>query len=198
MRRTSIFVLCTAILAIGIYLGSRLGVPRFSQPVHADQLDGTSLDNLYKELSQDGTTLQEASTLLAKIAAVTSPAVVHIQSVRRTGKGKEEETGSGVIMTSPTSSGFFVVTNGHVIDQTPLEAIHIQLHDGRVIQPERVWTDNASDVAVLKISGSNLTAARWGDSKKLEIGHLVMAVGSPFGLSRSVTLGIISAKQRRQ
>jgi serine protease Do len=85
-----------------------------------------------------------------------------------------------------------------VVDKTPLEAISIHLHDGRVLQPERVWTDPQTDVAVLKINAPNLSAAKWGDSHKLDIGHMVLAMGSPFGLSRSVTFGIISAKGRRQ
>ena len=137
--------------------------------------------------------------LLAKIASVTTPSVVHIQCERRVpGRAKEEETGSGVILTSSKATGFFVVTNCHVVDKTPVDSISIQLHDGRVIQPERVFTDVESDVAVLKIDAPNLTAAKWGDSRKIDIGHMVLAMGSPFGLSRSVTLGIISARGRRK
>jgi len=64
--------------------------------------------------------------------------------------------------------------------------------------PERVLADAATDVAVMKISGTSLTPCRWADSNQAEIGNLVLAMGSPFGLSRSVTLGIISAKGRRQ
>jgi serine protease Do len=67
-----------------------------------------------------------------------------------------------------------------------------------VIQPEKVWTDLESDIAVLKVDAPNLTAAKWGDSRKIDIGHMVLAMGSPFGLSRSVTFGIISARGRRQ
>ncbi len=199
MRHSSIMLLSGGTLAVGLIVGLNLGSPVVTRTVHADQAETSTTERLYRELNQEGSTLQECSNLLAKIAAVSAPAVVHIQSERRIpGKGKEEETGSGVIMTSSKASGFFVVTNGHVIDKTALEAISIHLHDGRVIQPERVWADDKPDVAVLKINVPDLLAAKWGDSQKLSIGHMVLAMGSPFGLSRSVTLGIISAKGRRQ
>ncbi len=199
MRQSSIILLCGSTLVVGLILGANFGTPALSRTVHADQAETSTSERLYRELGQEGTALQEGSTLLAKIAAVTAPAVVHIQSERRIpGKGKEEETGSGVIMTSSKASGFYVVTNGHVIDKTALESISIHLHDGRVIQPERVWADPQTDVAVLKINVPDLLSAKWGDSQKLSIGHMVLAMGSPFGLSRSVTLGIISAKGRRQ
>ena len=199
MRKLTIVLLCGGMLLTGLVLGANFGSMPLGRAVHADQLDASTVERLYREISQDGSSLQEGSTLLAKIAAVTTPAVVHIQSERRIpGKGKEEETGSGVILTSTKASGFFVITNGHVIDKTALESISIHLHDGRVIQPERVWADPQTDVAVMKISASNLSAAKWGDSQKLDIGHMVLAMGSPFGLSRSITFGIISAKGRRQ
>ena len=199
MRKSTIVLLCGGMLLVGLVLGANFGSVTLGRAVHADQLDATTVERLYREISQDGSALQEGSTLLAKVAAVTTPAVVHIQSERRIpGKGKEEETGSGVILTSTKASGFFVVTNGHVIDKTALESISIHLQDGRVIQPERVWADPATDVAVMKISAPNLSAAKWGDSQKLDIGHMVLAMGSPFGLSRSITFGIISAKGRRQ
>jgi len=199
MRKLSIVFLCGGMLLTGLVLGANFGSMPLGRAVHADQLDASSVERLYREISQEGSSLQEGSTLLAKIAAVTTPCVVHIQSERRIpGKGKEEETGSGIILTSTKASGYFVVTNGHVIDKTALDSISIHLNDGRVIQPERVWADPATDVAVMKVNAPNLSAAKWGDSQKLDIGHMVLAMGSPFGLSRSITFGIISAKGRRQ
>ena len=186
-------------MAVGVLIGAGIVSLPVNRSLHADNLDGVTSERVYRELSTEGSSLQEGSMLLAKIATLTTPSVVHIQSERRVqGRAKEEETGSGVILTSSKASGFFVVTNGHVIDRTPLESISIHLHDGRVLQPERVWSDAESDIAVLKIDGPNLTAAKWGDSRKIDIGHMVLAMGSPFGLSRSVTFGIISARGRRQ
>ncbi|HVJ86741.1 MAG TPA: trypsin-like peptidase domain-containing protein [Caulifigura sp.] len=138
-------------------------------------------------------TLQEAGRELSKIAAQVSPAVVHIQSDR----GRTEETGSGVLMRSPSYNGTFVVTNRHVVTQTPKQQINIRLRDGRVLHPESVLEDRYTDLAVLKVSGADLITAEWANSDDLEIGHFVLAVGSPFGLSQSVTMGIISAKSRR-
>ncbi len=152
---------------------------------------------MYDELRARNS-LQDANVLLAKVARVTAPSVVHIQSERRVPRrGLVEETGSGVLMNSATATGTFVITNGHVVADSQLDNITVHLHDGRALQPKQVWSDKATDVAVLKVEGEGLLPARWGDSDALDIGHLVMAVGSPFGLSQSITLGIISAKGRR-
>lgn len=165
---------------------------------HADPTDSAH-SKLDQELARETAVLHQFSRAIAKIAAATTPAVVHIQSERRTAaRGRVEETGSGVIMTSQKKPGYYVVTNRHVIEGANLEDIAIQLHDGREVRPERVWSDPATDLAILKIQAPNLVTARWADSNEVEIGHFVLAMGSPFGLSRSVTLGIISAKGRRQ
>jgi len=65
------------------------------------------------------------------------------------------------------------------------------------VHPEQVWSDKATDVAVLKITAANVQPARWGDSERVRHRHMVLAMGSPFGLSQSLTYGIISAKGRR-
>jgi len=141
--------------------------------------------------------LQQGSRRLALVAKSITPSVVHIQSTHRSGGRVVEETGSGVIVASEALSGNFIVTNCHVIDGAERSQIDIHLHDGRVLHPQRVWKDPESDIAVLKVSGSDLVPAEWGDSNAVEMGHFVLAVGSPFGLSQSITMGIISAKGRR-
>jgi serine protease Do len=196
MKRPSTVVLCGATLLLGLALGTQLQW-RGAVPVHAEALDENAADQLYHELRSGSSPLQASSTLLAKIARVTTPAVVHIQSEHRTKRGMVEETGSGVIVDSERLPGRYVVTNRHVVDNTELNKIAIHLNDGRVIHPARMWTDSATDIAVLKVTASNLHAARWGSSRNLEIGHIVLAMGSPFGLSQSITFGIISAKGRR-
>ena len=199
MRQRTVLMLCLGTLVVGILIGAGAVSLPIHRTVQAGNLDSATAERVYRELSTEGSSLHDGSMLLAKIASVTTPSVVHIQCERRVpGRAKEEETGSGVILTSSKATGFFVVTNCHVVDKTPVDSISIQLHDGRVIQPERVFTDVESDVAVLKIDAPNLTAAKWGDSRKIDIGHMVLAMGSPFGLSRSVTLGIISARGRRK
>lgn len=148
----------------------------------------------------DGPTnaLRDAGRVMSKISKQISPSVVHIESIHRTAlRGEVEETGSGVIVRGARLPGEYVVTNRHVIANAKLPEISVTLVDGRMVHPERIWEDEASDIAVLKIAVEGLTAAAWADSDAAEIGHPVLAVGSPFGLSQSVTFGIVSAKSRR-
>lgn len=197
MSRLATCALCAATLVAGLVLGAS-GEWRLGKRVHAQPADGSPADRDYRELQLNRSALVDSSELLAKISRLTTNSVVHIQSERKTSRGRMvEETGSGVIMESTKARGFFVVSNRHVVDDTPLEQISIHLHDGRVIHPTKIWTDKATDVAIMRIAPTNLQASRWGDSDKVEIGHIVLAMGSPFGLSQSVTLGIISAKGRR-
>lgn len=148
--------------------------------------------------SSDTGILASASRELASIARQATPSVVHIQSAHRSESGGMlEETGSGVIVSGMAVAGTYVITNRHVIVGAVPSGIEIHLSDGRVLRPVRIWVDDASDVGVMKIEEQGLQPAAWGDSSTLEIGDLVVALGSPFGLSQSVTLGIISAKGRR-
>lgn len=198
MKRSTTFVLCSSVLAVGFVIG--MTADGWLQPsrVRASALSLSDADRLFDELDSDTGSLVEGSRLLTKIAKVATPSVVHIQSEYRTPRGSlVEETGSGVIMSSPKSRGMFIVTNRHVIANAELKKIEIQTFDGRMFHPTHVLKDAATDVAVLRVDATNLQPARWSNSDKLEIGHMVLAMGSPFGLSQSVTFGIISAKGRR-
>ena len=90
-----------------------------------------------------------------------------------------------------------MLTNRHVVDDAALPNVNIRLADGRLLHPTNMAADRRTDIAVLSIEAEDLVAARIGDSGKVNIGDFVLAVGSPFGLSHSVTYGIISAKGRR-
>lgn len=159
-----------------------------------------SRDAQYEELRRGVESLERFSSALKKVVTVVRPTVVHIES-EHTGDGNArnqrptEETGSGVII--ERDGKFYVLTNRHVIRNSPLSKIRIKLADARIINPVKVWSDRATDIAVLQITAKEITAARLGNSDELEIGDFVVAVGSPFGLSHSVTFGIISAKGRR-
>ncbi len=108
-----------------------------------------------------------------------------------------EETGSGVVVTCPNVPGYYIVTNRHVIgDTATLQQVSIRLRDGRSFHPQQKWIDRETDLAVLKIDADTAKPMAWGNSDRLEIGNLVLAVGSPFGLSQSVTMGIVSARGR--
>lgn len=198
MTRSSSCLMALAALVLGIAIGAKDDWRSLGSLAQANGIDQVATERGYNELKGTASPLQECSELLAKIARLTTNSVVHIESERPTkGRGRVEETGSGVIVESSKAKGFFVVTNRHVVDGAPLKNLSIHLHDGRVLHPSQIWNDKETDVAVMKIAAADLQPARWGDSDKVAIGHMVLAMGSPFGLSQSITYGIISAKGRR-
>ena len=88
----------------------------------------------------------------------------------------------------------FIVTNSHVI--AGAEKISVKLKDGRQFPAKVIGTDEVTDIAVIKIAATGLPAAAWGDSDKLRIGELVCAIGVPFALEYSFTIGCVSGKGR--
>ena len=103
---------------------------------------------------------------------------------------KERGLGSGVIV----ESGGLIVTNNHVVSKA--DEIKVFLSDKREFKAKLVGTDAKTDIAVLKIEAEGLPTIHWADSDKLEVGEFVLAVGNPFGLTQTVTLGIVSALGR--
>ncbi|MFH1266582.1 MAG: trypsin-like peptidase domain-containing protein [Planctomycetota bacterium] len=146
--------------------------------------------------------LQAQTAVVKTVVKLVGPTVVHIEAdvTGRTalqfGRSHQvEEAGSGVIV--QFGEGYFVLTNRHLINGASAENIDVHLADGRLIHPARTWQDAETDVAVMAVSAPELVAASIGDSDSMDIGDFVLAVGSPFGLSHSVTYGMISAKGRR-
>ncbi len=105
-------------------------------------------------------------------------------------KYQERGQGSGFII----SEDGYILTNNHVVGEA--DKITVKLHDGRKLDAEVVGTDPKSDVAVIKVGAKNLPVIELGDSDELEIGEWVIAVGNPFGLEATVTVGVVSAKGR--
>jgi len=99
--------------------------------------------------------------------------------------------GSGVVINAEKG---YVLTNDHVVQGSP--KVVVILDDGRERPVSQVRRDPKSDLALLIIDGKDLTQAEWGDSEALDIGDWVLAVGQPFGLSGTVTAGIVSGKKR--
>lgn len=99
--------------------------------------------------------------------------------------------GSGVIV----SADGYILTNAHVINGA--EEIVVELGGARTLTARLVGSDPPSDLALLKIEQGGLTALALADSDKLQVGDVVLAIGNPFGIGQSVTMGIISAKSRR-
>lgn len=99
--------------------------------------------------------------------------------------------GSGVII----STDGYILTNHHVIDGA--EQVKVDLNDGRTLDAKVVGSDPPSDLAVLKIDATNLPVLALGDSDKVRVGDVVLAIGNPLGIGQTVTMGIIGAKGRQ-
>lgn len=166
-----------------------------------------------KELDKNAELVKLADTSKAfrLVARKIEPSVVHIDTVQavEVKRGAFDEwgfhfspsqrlqqgQGSGVIVDAEAG---YVLTNYHVIHGA--SSVQVNLSDGRTIgdsDVEIVGYDVATDLAVLRLRAGDLLAAPWGDSRELEVGDWVLAVGNPYGLDRTVTSGIVSAKQRR-
>jgi serine protease Do len=169
-------------------------------PSNEPALTEETREEQFDALARDVELLEREGNVLKRLVRLVKPTVVHIEARRddepQTANRKPvDEAGSGVVIES--GGRFYILTNRHVIKHSQLTSIRIRLADGRVLHPTQAWTDRETDVAVLAVSATDLIAARLGDSSNLDIGDFVLAVGSPFGLSHSVTYGIISAKGRR-
>src|SRR5512134_3828475 len=103
---------------------------------------------------------------------------------------KEQSLGSGVIV----SDDGYIVTNNHVIEKA--QEIKVLLLNKKDYKAKLIGADPKTDIAVIKIEAKDLPALPWGDSNKLKVGEIVFAIGNPFGLNQTVTMGIISAVGR--
>lgn len=98
--------------------------------------------------------------------------------------------GSGVII----SEDGYIVTNNHVVDGA--DKLEVLFNDNSTYDAKIIGTDEASDLALIKVDAKGLTPIVWGDSESVKIGEWVLAVGNPFGFNSTVTAGIVSAKAR--
>ena len=103
------------------------------------------------------------------------------------------EQGSGFVFASD-SKKTYIITNNHVVENA--DKIKVRLNDGREFTATVKGKDPQSDVAVIKIDQGNLPALKLADSSKLDVGQWVIAIGNPFGLSNTLTVGVVSAKGR--
>ncbi len=149
----------------------------------------------FAELRRSAAPLEQLNRQLKRIAHFARPSVVHIEAHKFAGQRVVDEAGSGVLI--EIAGATYVLTNRHVIKDAPPDRIELKLDGGRRLRPVSVWADRDTDVAVLQLPAGHYVHARLGDSDAVEVGDFVLAVGSPFGLSHSITFGIISAKGRR-
>ena len=144
-----------------------------------------------------GTAAVEADALDAYSRVVTGvadtliPSVASLRVVRRVRGGREAQgAGSGVVITPDG----FLLTSAHVVQST--DGGSAGFVDGRELEYQIVGTDPLSDMAVIRVTASDLPAATLGDADALRVGQLVVAVGNPMGFTGSVTAGVVSALGR--
>jgi len=148
--------------------------------------------------SEDAEILDAYSQAVMSVADRVGPSVVNITMKRparaRTAQGvvpfEATGTGSGVIITPDG----YVLTNSHVV--AGASSLEVTLADGRVFPARLVGNDPDTDTAVIHIDADGLPAAELGDSDKLRVGQLVIAIGNPFGFQATVTAGVVSALGR--
>lgn len=180
---------------------SMFNLPEFNTTEQVDSSESVQINSL-----------RDFNDAIVNIAETTNPTVVTITTTRtvrerfrsplsmffddpRFNQEREREQsglGSGVIV----SDEGYIITNNHVIDQA--DDIRVVLYDGDEMSAELVGADPASDIAVLKVDRSDLPAIRLGDSDKMRVGEMVLAVGSPLNeqLAHTVSMGIVSATGR--
>lgn len=161
---------------------------------YTDQANATYSNNDEDEI------LDSYSNTIVGVAKKVSRSVVQVSVVKKSDKTAKanpsndkrpmEANGSGFII----SSDGLLITNNHVAGDC--EKITITLQDGRSYQPIVVGFDPYTDLAVLKIDAEGLKALSFGDSDKLQVGQMAIAVGNPFGFNYTVTAGVVSALSR--
>ena len=203
------------VLFATVTIGCALGVAAVTAAHHTGPWPAASI----KEATHSGT---EDTRGYARVVTAVVPAVVNISTSRVTkqetsgmrdmpqmdpffrqffgdeGPGRfnvpkerrEKSLGSGVIV-SPEG---YVLTNNHVVDHAT--EITVTLKDKREMKAELVGTDPRTDIAVLKIDGTNFPYVTLGDSSRVKVGDIALAIGNPFGVGQTVTMGIVSAMGR--
>ena len=212
--KISIFIVMTALFAVsstsqslGQQFTSSRPQKRNSQLLDRNQVElQAQRDQLYDGLKKNASLIEQHYRHIKQIASVVAPTVVHVEakkqqksSASKTDQSKElrpaivEETGAGVVFQK--GGRMYVLTNFHVIENSSVNDIRLEA-DGRVFYPTRLLHDRETDLSVMAVDESGLVPARMGDSSQIGVGDFVVAVGSPFGLSHSVSYGIISALGR--
>lgn len=130
----------------------------------------------------DAELIDAYSRAVIRAAEIVGPAVVRIETPRG--------GGSGVIFTPDG----LLLTNSHVVDSAP--KAEVTLPDGRAARADLIGRDVHSDLAVLRVDASALPAATLGDSRKVRVGQVAVAIGNPYGFQHSVTAGVVSAVGR--
>jgi serine protease Do len=142
---------------------------------------------------------EKLGALFRQSVELATPAAVNIQVTqsRTAGRGRRVtiESGSGIIVTIAQKQ--VILTNRHVVEEAELDTIQILTHDRKILTPTKIAMNEEFDLAVIEVVETLPQSAALGDSDTVRVGDVVLAIGSPFGLDRSVSMGIISAVGRR-
>ncbi len=145
------------------------------------------------QIPEDSTQHEVPATTFIHAATKAKPAVVYIKtyaSKRAQRAGILLSSGSGVLV----AAGGYLATNFHVVKHAQL--VEVILQDGREAMATIIGVDEATDLALLRLPLTELPYLTFGDSDSLQVGEWVLAIGNPFNLANTVTLGIVSAKGR--
>jgi S1-C subfamily serine protease len=161
----------------------------------SEPADKTNSPEFEEKLDSEILTLEGFDNAISRVAKEVGPSVVNIKVVVKQEDvfGQEllvEGLGSGVIYREDG----YIVTNNHVAGNA--EKLTVTLSDGTEYPAELIGADKNTDVAVIKIDAQNLIPARITSIENIEVGEIAIAIGSPFGLEQSVTMGVISALGR--
>ncbi len=183
-------IVLAAVLAATLAAGGTFGIVELTLPSNAPLAS-----NPPAQLTSTSTTVPtgsgSANQPIVQIAAAASPAVVTITATGGSGRNAGTSIGSGMIVTSDG----YILTNRHVVASGG--SLSVQLPDGRKFVGTVVGTDPANDVAVVKIDATGLATVTLGNSDKLQIGQLAIAIGDPLGtFAGTVTTGIVSGLDR--
>ena len=165
-------------------------------PFHADGVPNDRVQHDQASVGTDGALLDAYSVAVTGAVECIRPSVVHIevhQSAGRTRSGEPRERqggGSGFVFTPDG----LILTNSHVVH----EAVRISasLSDGRRMPATLIGEDPASDLAVIRVDEPGLVVAELGDSQRLRVGQIAIAMGAPYGFQSTVTAGVVSALGR--
>ncbi|MEN9915466.1 MAG: hypothetical protein RL725_141, partial [Actinomycetota bacterium] len=172
---TNFFVLAVVIALIAGGIGAAVG--------------RSTTTNIGANLVETNNKVERAPDSIAALAARVIPAVVSISVKGSSGSG----TGSGFFL----DSNGYVLTNNHVVEAAATSGtITVELSNGKKYGAKLMGRDNSYDLAVLKIDVTSAPTLQLGDSDLVQVGDSVIAIGSPLGLSGTVTSGIISSKNR--
>ena len=192
MKKNSLVLLA---FFFGIFLGIAvfysLSKPKQSLPIYRDIVEPVkSFSEIVKNISPSVVNISTTRTLNVPPTLEDLFEMLPPGGNSQIKKWKEMGMGSGVIV----SSDGFILTNYHVVEQA--EEIKVTLYDRRTFIANLVGADPKTDLAVIKIDAKDLPVSPWGNSDELQVGDFVLAIGNPYGLTHTVTMGIISATGR--